>query len=73
MCCISMIKMHNMHVTFMSTNNNLGSGKRVSVGARCGNLSPLCEDFYRFDNRYAGKEIITTGQTEALYMYTQEM
>lgn len=25
------------------------------------------------NNRYAGKETFTTGRTEALYMFTQEM
>lgn len=32
---------------------------------------PLLEDYRRPHNKSAGKEISTTGQAEALYMYTQ--
>lgn len=69
-----------MHVTFMFTRggvNNLikEEGKCVYADVSRGhppsvdgNPSPLLKD-----NRYAGKEMYTTGQTEALYMYTQRM
>lgn len=38
-----------------------------------GIILPVLVIILYLDNRYAGKEIFTTGQTEALYMYTQKM
>lgn len=42
----------------------------------CGPLPVLMVMIHLFMmivNRYAGKETFTTGRTEALYMFTQEM
>lgn len=69
--------MHNMHVTFMFTgggvNNLIKGGENVSKLMWVGIILPVLVIILYLDNRYAGKEIFTTGQTGELYMYTQKM